>query len=82
MVTFQSQIIEPEEKDKGMYSVVITNSENSHKRSLELSGEGQSLYDINIPWGIVIYFNLFKHHSPSVRTLYSAFTLPNLLWLI
>lgn len=49
MVTFQSQIIEPEEKDKGMYSVVITNSENSHKRSLELSGEGQSLYDINIP---------------------------------
>uniref|UniRef100_A0A3P8W2B0 Myomesin-2 n=1 Tax=Cynoglossus semilaevis TaxID=244447 RepID=A0A3P8W2B0_CYNSE len=70
------EIIEPEEKDKGMYSVVITNSENSHKRSLELSGEGQSLYDINIPRGIVIYFNLFKHHS---RCLHAHLTIYVLL---
>uniref|UniRef100_A0AAQ4RGL0 Myomesin 2a n=1 Tax=Gasterosteus aculeatus aculeatus TaxID=481459 RepID=A0AAQ4RGL0_GASAC len=31
--------IEPTEKDKGKYSIVITNSENSHKRTLDLSGD-------------------------------------------
>lgn len=35
-----SQVIEPMEKDQGMYSIVITNSENSHKRTLDLSGDG------------------------------------------
>uniref|UniRef100_A0A3Q2PXP0 Myomesin 2 n=1 Tax=Fundulus heteroclitus TaxID=8078 RepID=A0A3Q2PXP0_FUNHE len=34
-----SQIIEPMEKDKGAYSIVITNSENSHKRTMDLSGD-------------------------------------------
>ncbi|XP_054892557.1 myomesin-2 [Poeciliopsis prolifica] len=33
------EVIEPTEKDKGAYSIVITNSENSHKRTLDLSGE-------------------------------------------
>ncbi|XP_074522002.1 myomesin-2 isoform X1 [Halichoeres trimaculatus] len=33
------EVIEPTEKDKGTYSIVITDPENSHKRSLELSGE-------------------------------------------
>ncbi|XP_075966390.1 myomesin-2 [Anarhichas minor] len=33
------EVIEPTEKDKGMYSIVITNSENSHKRTLDLSGD-------------------------------------------
>uniref|UniRef100_A0AAQ4NUR3 Myomesin 2a n=1 Tax=Gasterosteus aculeatus aculeatus TaxID=481459 RepID=A0AAQ4NUR3_GASAC len=32
-------VIEPTEKDKGKYSIVITNSENSHKRTLDLSGD-------------------------------------------
>lgn len=36
-------MIEPVEKDQGMYSIVITDPENSHKRSLELSGDGLSL---------------------------------------
>uniref|UniRef100_A0AAQ4Q332 Myomesin 2a n=1 Tax=Gasterosteus aculeatus aculeatus TaxID=481459 RepID=A0AAQ4Q332_GASAC len=34
-----SLVIEPTEKDKGKYSIVITNSENSHKRTLDLSGD-------------------------------------------
>uniref|UniRef100_A0A8C9ZA00 Myomesin 2 n=1 Tax=Sander lucioperca TaxID=283035 RepID=A0A8C9ZA00_SANLU len=33
------EVIEPVEKDKGMYSIVITDRENSHKRTLDLSGE-------------------------------------------
>lgn len=33
------EVIEPVDKDKGPYSIVITNSENSHKRTLDLSGE-------------------------------------------
>uniref|UniRef100_G3PU89 Myomesin 2a n=1 Tax=Gasterosteus aculeatus aculeatus TaxID=481459 RepID=G3PU89_GASAC len=36
------EVIEPTEKDKGKYSIVITNSENSHKRTLDLSGDGQA----------------------------------------
>lgn len=35
-----SQVIEPTERDQGIYSIVITDPENSHKRSLDLSGEG------------------------------------------
>lgn len=35
-----SQVIEPIERDQGIYSIVITDPENSHKRSLDLSGEG------------------------------------------
>uniref|UniRef100_A0A8C6KQ71 Myomesin 2 n=1 Tax=Nothobranchius furzeri TaxID=105023 RepID=A0A8C6KQ71_NOTFU len=37
-----SQVVEPTDKDKGLYSIVITNSENSHKRTLDLSGDGES----------------------------------------
>ncbi|XP_041639567.1 myomesin-2 [Cheilinus undulatus] len=33
------EVIEPTEKDKGTYSIVITDPENSHKRSLDLSGD-------------------------------------------
>uniref|UniRef100_A0A8C2WUA0 Myomesin 2 n=1 Tax=Cyclopterus lumpus TaxID=8103 RepID=A0A8C2WUA0_CYCLU len=33
------EVIEPTEKDKGAYSIVITNSENSNKRTLDLSGD-------------------------------------------
>ncbi|MEQ2230150.1 hypothetical protein ILYODFUR_026305, partial [Ilyodon furcidens] len=33
------EVIEPMEKDKGAYSIVITNSESSHKRTLDLSGD-------------------------------------------
>ncbi|CAG5854562.1 unnamed protein product [Menidia menidia] len=33
------EVVEPIEKDKGPYSIVIANSENSHKRILDLSGE-------------------------------------------
>uniref|UniRef100_A0A8C8DH75 Myomesin 2 n=1 Tax=Oryzias sinensis TaxID=183150 RepID=A0A8C8DH75_9TELE len=33
------EVIEPGEKDKGSYSIVITNAENSHKRTLDLSGD-------------------------------------------
>ncbi|XP_072236495.1 myomesin-2 [Leuresthes tenuis] len=33
------EVIEPVDKDKGPYSIVITNSENSHKRTLDLSGD-------------------------------------------
>uniref|UniRef100_A0A3B3D3C5 Myomesin-2-like n=1 Tax=Oryzias melastigma TaxID=30732 RepID=A0A3B3D3C5_ORYME len=33
------EVIEPGEKDKGLYSIVITNAENSHKRTLDLSGD-------------------------------------------
>ncbi|KAM7406246.1 hypothetical protein PAMP_000634 [Pampus punctatissimus] len=33
------EVIEPLEKDKGMYSIIITNPENSHKRTLDLSGD-------------------------------------------
>ncbi|CAN9506983.1 unnamed protein product [Ophioblennius macclurei] len=33
------EVIEPVEKDKGSYSIVITDSENSHKRTLDLSGD-------------------------------------------
>uniref|UniRef100_A0AAX7UIJ2 Myomesin 2a n=1 Tax=Astatotilapia calliptera TaxID=8154 RepID=A0AAX7UIJ2_ASTCA len=36
-----SQVVEPVEKDKGKYSIVITDPENSHKRTLDLSGDGQ-----------------------------------------
>uniref|UniRef100_A0AAQ5XNH5 Myomesin 2a n=1 Tax=Amphiprion ocellaris TaxID=80972 RepID=A0AAQ5XNH5_AMPOC len=32
-------VIEPMEKDKGLYSIVITDPENSHKRTLDLSGD-------------------------------------------
>uniref|UniRef100_A0A672FNF5 Myomesin-2-like n=1 Tax=Salarias fasciatus TaxID=181472 RepID=A0A672FNF5_SALFA len=38
-----SQVVEPVEKDKGSYSIVITDSENSNKRTLDLSGDGQYL---------------------------------------
>uniref|UniRef100_A0A669CYE6 Myomesin 2 n=1 Tax=Oreochromis niloticus TaxID=8128 RepID=A0A669CYE6_ORENI len=34
-----SQVVEPVEKDKGKYSIVITDPENSHKRTLDLSGD-------------------------------------------
>ncbi|XP_061621977.1 myomesin-2 isoform X2 [Phyllopteryx taeniolatus] len=33
------EVIEPSEKDKGKYSIVITDPEDSHKRTLDLSGE-------------------------------------------
>lgn len=33
------EVIEPVDKDKGLYSIVITDSENSHKRSLDLTGD-------------------------------------------
>ncbi|XP_068173669.1 myomesin-2 isoform X2 [Antennarius striatus] len=33
------EVIEPSERDKGMYSIVITDPENSHKRTLDLSGD-------------------------------------------
>uniref|UniRef100_A0AAV2LQV1 Myomesin 2 n=1 Tax=Knipowitschia caucasica TaxID=637954 RepID=A0AAV2LQV1_KNICA len=33
------EVIEPFDKDKGMYSIVIVDPETSHKRSLDLSGE-------------------------------------------
>uniref|UniRef100_A0A665UY31 Myomesin-2-like n=1 Tax=Echeneis naucrates TaxID=173247 RepID=A0A665UY31_ECHNA len=33
------EVIEPVEKDKGMYSIVITDPENSHKRTLDVSGD-------------------------------------------
>lgn len=33
------EVIEPTERDQGIYSIVITDPENSHKRSLDLSGE-------------------------------------------
>uniref|UniRef100_A0A8C7WYG3 Myomesin 2a n=1 Tax=Oryzias sinensis TaxID=183150 RepID=A0A8C7WYG3_9TELE len=35
------EVIEPGEKDKGSYSIVITNAENSHKRTLDLSGDAE-----------------------------------------
>uniref|UniRef100_A0AAX7VG39 Myomesin 2a n=1 Tax=Astatotilapia calliptera TaxID=8154 RepID=A0AAX7VG39_ASTCA len=35
------EVVEPVEKDKGKYSIVITDPENSHKRTLDLSGDGQ-----------------------------------------
>lgn len=37
------QVIEPTEKDQGMYSIVIVDPENSHKRTLGLIGEGTAL---------------------------------------
>lgn len=40
------QVIEPTDKDKGKYSIVITDPENSHKRTLDLSGEGQCLLSL------------------------------------
>uniref|UniRef100_A0A674NRL5 Myomesin 2 n=1 Tax=Takifugu rubripes TaxID=31033 RepID=A0A674NRL5_TAKRU len=33
------EVIEPTEKDQGKYSIVIVDPENSHKRTLDLSGE-------------------------------------------
>ncbi|XP_029947768.1 myomesin-2 [Salarias fasciatus] len=33
------EVVEPVEKDKGSYSIVITDSENSNKRTLDLSGD-------------------------------------------
>ncbi|XP_071397105.1 myomesin-2 [Centroberyx affinis] len=33
------EVIEPLERDKGMYSIVITDPENTHKRTLDLSGD-------------------------------------------
>uniref|UniRef100_A0A4W6CMR2 Myomesin 2 n=1 Tax=Lates calcarifer TaxID=8187 RepID=A0A4W6CMR2_LATCA len=33
------EVIEPVEKDKGKYSIVIIDPENSHKRTLDLSGD-------------------------------------------
>ncbi|KAI4829829.1 hypothetical protein KUCAC02_001494 [Chaenocephalus aceratus] len=33
------EVIEPLEKDKGLYSIVITNPETAHKRTLDLSGD-------------------------------------------
>ncbi|XP_074469498.1 myomesin-2 isoform X2 [Sebastes fasciatus] len=33
------EVIEPLERDKGKYSIVITDPENSHKRNLDLSGD-------------------------------------------
>lgn len=36
-------MIEPIEKDQGTYSIVIIDPENSHKRTLDLSGEGAVL---------------------------------------
>ncbi|KAF7661326.1 hypothetical protein LDENG_00264160 [Lucifuga dentata] len=33
------EVIEPTERDKGSYSIVITDPENTHKRTLDLSGD-------------------------------------------
>ncbi|XP_056134518.1 M-protein, striated muscle [Lampris incognitus] len=33
------EVIEPTDKDKGLYSIIITDPENTHKRTLDLSGE-------------------------------------------
>ncbi|XP_026176247.1 M-protein, striated muscle [Mastacembelus armatus] len=33
------EVVEPVEKDKGKYSIVITDPENTHKRTVDLSGE-------------------------------------------
>uniref|UniRef100_A0A3Q2G1S0 Myomesin-2-like n=1 Tax=Cyprinodon variegatus TaxID=28743 RepID=A0A3Q2G1S0_CYPVA len=38
------EVIEPTEKDKGAYSIVITNSENSYKRAMDLSGDDQGKF--------------------------------------
>lgn len=46
------QVIEPIEKDQGKYSIVIVDPENSHKRTLDLSGEGAVLsvsYHLHTP---------------------------------
>lgn len=37
------QVIEPTEKAQGKYSIMIVDPENSHKRTLDLSGEGAAL---------------------------------------
>ncbi len=42
------QVIEPTDKDKGLYSIVITDPENSHKRTLDLSGDGQYLLSLSV----------------------------------
>lgn len=51
-------MIEPVEKDQGMYSIVITDPENSHKRSLELSGDGLYLIFHSFTYSL-LSFTLF-----------------------
>uniref|UniRef100_A0A3Q3DGT6 Myomesin-2-like n=1 Tax=Hippocampus comes TaxID=109280 RepID=A0A3Q3DGT6_HIPCM len=40
------EVIEPTERDKGKYSIVITDPEDSHKHTLDLNGEGQSFLSL------------------------------------
>lgn len=35
------EIVEPTEKDKGLYTFVLTDSEKTYTRTLELSGQGK-----------------------------------------
>ena len=38
------QICEPTEKDKGQYTFELFDGKDAHKRTIDLSGQGRSLY--------------------------------------
>lgn len=52
-------MIEPIEKDKGKYSIMITDPENSHKRTLDLSGDGQYLLSLSFAHSLSVSLFFF-----------------------
>uniref|UniRef100_A0A665UYN8 Myomesin-2-like n=1 Tax=Echeneis naucrates TaxID=173247 RepID=A0A665UYN8_ECHNA len=62
------------EKDKGMYSIVITDPENSHKRTLDVSGDGQSL-SLVFPHMVLLYRGKVVGGLPDVVTIMEKKTL-------
>uniref|UniRef100_A0A8P4K008 Myomesin-2 n=1 Tax=Dicentrarchus labrax TaxID=13489 RepID=A0A8P4K008_DICLA len=60
-------VIEPMEKDKGMYSIMITDPENTHKRKLDLSGDGQYL--------LTLICSLFQYRGKVVGGLPDVVTI-------
>lgn len=70
------QVIEPTEKDQGIYSIVITDPENSHKRSLDLSGEGLSLLGlVNVSSASADRYMICDKFGPLVLSKYKTGTL-------
>uniref|UniRef100_A0A8P4GGF0 Myomesin-2 n=1 Tax=Dicentrarchus labrax TaxID=13489 RepID=A0A8P4GGF0_DICLA len=61
------EVIEPMEKDKGMYSIMITDPENTHKRKLDLSGDGQYL--------LTLICSLFQYRGKVVGGLPDVVTI-------
>uniref|UniRef100_A0A3Q1JP09 Myomesin 2a n=1 Tax=Anabas testudineus TaxID=64144 RepID=A0A3Q1JP09_ANATE len=81
------EVIEPVEKDKGKYSIVITDPETSHKRTLDLSGDGElipslpSLYRGKVVGGLPDVVTIMEKKTLSLTCTVCGDPKPQVSWL-